>query len=74
MKYFSIIPRIVKILEIWETPFGYRKNKKRVTGKKLHIGTYHVAEHPKTAGLEAGDAYIVKMHYSNQRRNDDECV
>ena len=67
MTCFSVIPRIVKVLEIWETPFGYRENEKRVTGKKLHIGTYYVAEHSKTAGLDAGDAFIIRMHYSNQR-------
>lgn len=67
MRRFTIIPRVVKVLDIWETPFGYRENEKRVTGKRLHIGTYYVAEHSKTAGLDAGDAFIIRMHYTNQR-------
>lgn len=67
MRRFTIIPRVVKVLDIWETPFGYRENEKRVTGKRLHIGTYYVAEHSKTVGIDAGDAFIIRMHYTNQR-------
>ena len=67
MRRFAIIPRVVKVLDIWETPFGYREYEKRVSGKRLHIGTYYVAEHSKTDGLNAGDAFIIRMHYTNQR-------
>ena len=67
MRRFAIIPRVVKVLDIWETPFGYRENEKRVSGKRLHIGTYYVAEHSKTVGLYAGDVFIIRMHYTNQR-------
>lgn len=63
MTCFAIFPRIVKVLEIWNTPYGHTPTYKRVTGKKLHVGTYYVAEHSKTLGLKAGDLFIIKEHF-----------
>ena len=33
---------------------------------KEHLKNY-VAEHSKTVGIDAGDAFIIRMHYTNQR-------
>lgn len=68
MTCFAIFPRVVKVLEIRHDPFGYRPLRKRVIGKKLHVGTYYVAEHSKTPGLEVGDLFIIKEHFETSLR------
>lgn len=60
MTTFILLPRIVKVLRVTHTPYGYRDSHKRAVGRRLHVGTTFIAEHSRTPGLEAGDRFIIE--------------
>ena len=64
----SLIPIRVKVLATTHTPFGHRPKEYSVSGTTIHIGTYYVAEHSKTPGLNKGDAFIIKEHFGQDCR------
>jgi hypothetical protein len=67
MTVITVVPRLVKVLEIMYLPLENR-NIKRVIGKRIHIGKHYIAEHSKTPGLNAGDRFIIIEKYSTQNR------
>lgn len=62
MTKFTYIPIVVKILEVIDD-WQWNRKRRKVVGKKLHIGKYYVAEHSKTIGLNKGDKFIIKEKY-----------
>ena len=65
MTLYTIVPKKVKVLHVQDTPFSYTPYHKWVSGNRWVVGKYYVAEHSKTLGLEAGDAFIIERHYDN---------
>lgn len=63
MTLYTVFPKKVKVLHVRETPFGYRPYDRWVRGTRWIIGKYFVAEHSRTIGLNAGDEFIIEMHY-----------
>ena len=58
MTKYTIFPKLVKVLEVYDD-WQWSRKIKRVIGRRLIIGTYYVAEHDKTIGLDKGDAFII---------------
>lgn len=59
MTKHTAIPALVKALEVTDN-WQWNRKTYNVTGEKLHIGTYYVAEHSKTPGINKGDKFIIK--------------
>ena len=51
MTKYTIFPKLVKVLEVYDD-WQWSRKIKRVIGRRLIIGTYYVAEHDKTIGLD----------------------
>ena len=62
MTKHTIFPIFVKVLEVID---DWQWSRKIYHVKKwtLHIGTYFVAEHSKTPGLNKGDKFIIEERY-----------
>lgn len=67
MTVTTIVPRLVKVLEVMYLPLDNRSIK-RVIGTRIHIGKHCIAEHSKTPGLNTGDRFIIIEKYSTQSR------
>ena len=63
MTKYTIIPKLVKVLHIYYGWQIWNERKMTVKGYTITVGTYYVAEHSKTPGLNKGDAFIIKEHY-----------
>ena len=67
MTRFTFIPKIVKVLEVFD---DWQWDRKRYTikGHRLIIGKYYVAEHSKTPGLNKGDCFVIDEVYDKYGR------
>lgn len=64
MTKYTIIPKLVKVLHIYYGRQLWNGREMKVKGSAIiMVGTYYVAEHSKTPGLNEGDAFIIKEHY-----------
>ena len=63
MTKHTIIPKLVKVLHIYYGRQVWNGHEMSVSGSTITVGTYYVAEHSKTPGLNKGDAFIIKEHY-----------
>lgn len=69
MTRFTLIPKIVKVLKVYDDWMsGTGRKVTRVTGTRLIVGKYYVAEHSKTPGLNKGDCFVIDEVYDKYGR------
>lgn len=69
MTKFTIFPKIVKVLKVYDDWMsGTGRKSYKTAGKRLIIGTYFVAEHSKTPGIDKGDCFVIDEIYDKNGR------
>lgn len=67
MTKHTFFPKLVKVLEVYDD-WQWDRKRYKILGHRIIVGTYYIAEHSKTPGLNKGDCFIIKEKWDKYGR------